>query len=70
MPKRLSNMSCVHQYQLKHCSLQDELHHWSCFASRGLVAMANDGPNNNRSKFFYTLGRCDELSKKIQYLEK
>ena len=49
---------------LKHYSLQDELHHWSRFASRGSLAMANGGPDDDRSKFFYTLGRCDELSKK------
>ena len=26
--------------------------------------MANGGPNDNGSQFFFTLGRCDELNKK------
>jgi len=26
--------------------------------------MANGGPNDNASQFFFTLGRCDELNKK------
>ena len=31
---------------------------------RGLVAMANGGPNDNGSQFFFTLGRADELNNK------
>jgi len=31
---------------------------------RGLVAMANGGPNDNGSQFFFTLGRADELNSK------
>ena len=49
---------------LKHYSLQDEFHQRLRFVRRGLVAMANGGPNDNGSQFFFTLGRCDELNKK------
>ena len=31
---------------------------------RGLVAMANAGPNDNQSQFFFTLGATPELNGK------
>ena len=31
---------------------------------RGLVAMANAGPNDNHSQFFFTLGATPELNGK------
>lgn len=45
-------------------SLQDEFHSRLRFNRRGLVAMANAGPNDNGSQFFFTLGRADELNNK------
>lgn len=47
------------------CSnLQDEFHSRLRFNRRGLVAMANAGPHDNGSQFFFTLGRADELNNK------
>lgn len=43
---------------------QDEFHSRLKFMRRGLVAMANGGPNDNGSQFFFTLGRADELNNK------
>ncbi len=34
------------------------------FNRRGLVAMANGGPDDNGSQFFFTLGPCMELQMK------
>jgi peptidyl-prolyl cis-trans isomerase SDCCAG10 len=44
--------------------LQDEFHSRLRFNRRGLVAMANAGPHDNGSQFFFTLGRADELNNK------
>lgn len=47
------------------CSnFQDEFHTRLRFIRRGLVAMANAGPHDNGSQFFFTLGRADELNNK------
>ena len=43
---------------------KDEFHSRLKFNHRGLVAMANAGPNNNSSQFFITLDKCDFLNKK------
>lgn len=43
---------------------QDEFHTRLRFIRRGLVAMANAGPHDNGSQFFFTLGRADELNNK------
>ncbi|TMS08128.1 Spliceosome-associated protein CWC27-like protein [Larimichthys crocea] len=42
----------------------DEFHSRLRFNRRGLVAMANAGPHDNGSQFFFTLGRADELNNK------
>ena len=38
----------------------DELNKKKSFSKRGLVAMANKGPNMNSSGFFVTLGELDQ----------
>ncbi|XP_045548457.1 spliceosome-associated protein CWC27 homolog isoform X2 [Salmo salar] len=43
---------------------KDEFHSRLHFNRRGLVAMANAGPHDNGSQFFFTLGRADELNNK------
>lgn len=43
---------------------QDEFHSRLRFIRRGLVAMANAGPHDNGSQFFFTLARADELNNK------
>uniref|UniRef100_A0A1L8DTX9 Spliceosome-associated protein CWC27 homolog n=1 Tax=Nyssomyia neivai TaxID=330878 RepID=A0A1L8DTX9_9DIPT len=43
---------------------RDEFHTRLRFARRGLVAMANAGPNDNGSQFFFTLGATPELQNK------
>uniref|UniRef100_A0AAQ5X9A3 Spliceosome-associated protein CWC27 homolog n=1 Tax=Amphiprion ocellaris TaxID=80972 RepID=A0AAQ5X9A3_AMPOC len=43
---------------------KDEFHSRLRFNRRGLVAMANAGPHDNGSQFFFTLGRADELNNK------
>ncbi|KAG9488195.1 spliceosome-associated protein CWC27 homolog [Eleutherodactylus coqui] len=43
---------------------RDEFHSRLRFIRRGLVAMANAGPHDNGSQFFFTLGRADELNNK------
>lgn len=43
---------------------QDEFHSRLRFNRRGLVAMANAGPHDNGSQFFFSLGRADELNNK------
>eukprot|EP00771_Trimastix_marina_P002419 gnl/Trimastix_PCT/3551.p1 GENE.gnl/Trimastix_PCT/3551~~gnl/Trimastix_PCT/3551.p1 ORF type:complete len:528 (-),score=72.39 gnl/Trimastix_PCT/3551:48-1580(-) len=45
-------------------SFADEYHSRLRFNHRGIVAMANSGPNSNRSQFFITLDRCDWLDRK------
>ncbi|KAJ4926534.1 hypothetical protein JOQ06_008707 [Pogonophryne albipinna] len=45
-------------------SFKDEFHSRLRFNRRGLVAMANAGPHDNGSQFFFTLGRADELNNK------
>ncbi|KAI8491566.1 Peptidyl-prolyl isomerase cwc27 [Branchiostoma belcheri] len=40
---------------------KDEFHQRLRFVRRGLVAMANSGPNDNGSQFFFTLDRADHL---------
>jgi len=41
----------------------NEYHQRIRFIRRGIVGMANSGPNTNRSQFFFTLDRADELNK-------
>lgn len=43
---------------------QDEFHSRLRFVRRGLVAMANAGPNDNASQFFFTLAATPELANK------
>ncbi|XP_029072492.1 spliceosome-associated protein CWC27 homolog [Monodon monoceros] len=43
---------------------KDEFHSRLRFNRRGLVAMANAGPHDNGSQFFFTLARADELNNK------
>ncbi|XP_050693083.1 spliceosome-associated protein CWC27 homolog [Eriocheir sinensis] len=43
---------------------KDEFHTRLRFVRRGLVAMANAGPNDNGSQFFFTLGQTPELQNK------
>lgn len=43
---------------------RDEFHTRLRFVRRGLVAMANAGPDDNSSQFFFTLAATPELSKK------
>ncbi|KAJ1977105.1 Peptidyl-prolyl isomerase cwc27 [Dimargaris xerosporica] len=43
---------------------KDEFHSRLRFVRRGLLAMANAGPNDNGSQFFFTLDRTDELQRK------
>lgn len=43
---------------------QDEFHSRLRFVRRGLVAMANAGPNDNTSQFFFTLAATPELASK------
>lgn len=43
---------------------RDEFHSRLRFNRRGLVAMANAGPHDNGSQFFFTLARADELNNK------
>ena len=42
----------------------DEFHSRLRYSVRGLVGMANTGPNTNQSQFFMTLDRTDELNMK------
>lgn len=42
----------------------DELHSRLRFNRRGLVGMASTQPNDNRSQFFFTLDKADELNRK------
>ncbi|XP_071478917.1 LOW QUALITY PROTEIN: spliceosome-associated protein CWC27 homolog, partial [Diadema antillarum] len=43
---------------------KDEFHSRLRFVRRGLIAMANAGPNDNGSQFFITLGPCEHLRNK------
>lgn len=43
---------------------KDEFHSRLRFVRRGLVAMANSGPNDNGSQFFISLGPCEHLQNK------
>ncbi|XP_070562465.1 spliceosome-associated protein CWC27 homolog [Ptychodera flava] len=43
---------------------KDEFHQRLRFNRRGMVGMANAGPNDNGSQFFFTLERSDNLNKK------
>lgn len=43
---------------------KDEFHSRLRFNRRGLLAMANAGPNDNASQFFFTLGSTPELQNK------
>ncbi|KAJ3328292.1 Peptidyl-prolyl isomerase cwc27 [Blyttiomyces sp. JEL0837] len=42
----------------------DEFHSRLRFSHRGLLAMANTGRNSNRSQFFFTLDKTDDLNRK------
>jgi len=41
---------------------QDEFHSRLRFTGRGMLAMANSGPNTNKSQFFFTLRQTEELN--------
>lgn len=43
---------------------KDEFHSRLRFCRRGLVAMANSGPDDNSSQFFFTLAEAPELQNK------
>jgi len=43
---------------------KDEFHSRLKFNRRGMIGMANSGPNDNSSQFFFTLGSTPELDKK------
>lgn len=43
---------------------KDEFHTRLRFVRRGLIAMANSGPNDNGSQFFFTMGPTPELMNK------
>ncbi|KAK6989768.1 peptidyl-prolyl cis-trans isomerase CWC27 [Biomphalaria glabrata] len=43
---------------------KDEFHSRLRFVRRGLVAMANSGPNDNGSQFFFTMNQTPELQNK------
>lgn len=45
-------------------TFKDEFHSRLRFSRRGLLAMANSGPNDNGSQFFFTLGATPELQNK------
>ena len=45
-------------------TFRDEFHSRLRFTRRGLVAMANAGPDDNASQFFFTLAATPELNKK------
>ncbi|KAJ8040611.1 Spliceosome-associated protein CWC27-like [Holothuria leucospilota] len=45
-------------------TFKDEFHSRLKFIRRGLVAMANAGPNDNGSQFFITLDKCEHLNGK------
>lgn len=45
-------------------SFADEFHSRLRFTRRGLVGMASNGKDSNRSQFFLTLGPCEFLNKK------
>ena len=42
----------------------DEFHSRLRFTHRGLLAMANKGPNTNTSQFFFTLDRTEDLNRR------
>ncbi|KAI8923157.1 cyclophilin-like domain-containing protein [Entophlyctis helioformis] len=42
----------------------DEFHSRLRFTHRGLLAMANTGPNSNTSQFFFTLNKTEELNRR------
>jgi peptidyl-prolyl cis-trans isomerase SDCCAG10 len=44
--------------------LKDEFHTRLRFVRRGLVAMANAGPHDNSSQFFFTMAATPELQNK------
>lgn len=45
-------------------AFKDEFHSRLRFSHRGLLGMANEGPNTNRSQFFLTLDETEELTMK------
>lgn len=51
-------------YRNQQIPLQDEFHSRLKFVRRGLVAMANGGPNDNGSQFFFTLDKTPDLQGK------
>ena len=44
--------------------LKDEFHSRLRFNRRGLLGMANAGPHDNGSQFFFTFGAAPELDRK------
>lgn len=45
-------------------AFKDEFNSYLCHQGRGMLSMANSGPNTNKSQFFITLKSCRHLDKK------
>ncbi|XP_071225602.1 spliceosome-associated protein CWC27 homolog isoform X1 [Salvelinus alpinus] len=63
-PRRRSHRHLDGGESIYGLQFKDEFHSRLHFNRRGLVAMANAGPHDNGSQFFFTLGRADELNNK------
>ncbi len=44
-------------------AIPDEFHYKLSHKGRGVLSMANSGPNSNRSQFFITFRSCEHLDK-------
>ena len=49
---------------MKNGSFADEFHPKLVHTKRGVFAMANSGPNTNKSQFYITFGECTHLDGK------